>query len=251
MVIGLKCSLSEYFKVDTINIRIRKVKAMQSINKLISGKSGQDGNGIEITGNQDSDPAQFRFHLVQLQGGDCNKGLVGYINTLGIQDAILETIKYLRSEHHDFMMQAMTEYKNGLVEHSEPSTLFKQDGENGFFNTVVARNNSIANSHDSVEIFHSDLPKVSFTTNPETNKKEMIVKDAERSLDNIEIKISKWQGECEQGVQGVVRLLALSSAIERAALALNLTFKGVHNEAKKAMGVSDPTVKNKDLELML
>ncbi|AKO77868.1 hypothetical protein EN12_22455 [Vibrio cholerae] len=209
--------------------------------KFIKAGLGNPNNGITISMPEESNPESFRFHMSKFQG-ESEKGMCGYIEMLGIRDAITETISYMYENHKDFVIKSFTEYNLGMIEGIKtPRNLFSNDDPEDCdaFMTIEAKNTSIKGEFDSVKVSHGG--RVQF--------KDGKVIYPERAIDNLNIKISKWQGDSEYGTQGFIRLNALKNAIERTCSTLNLTFKDMHKNAEIEAGID--VSKGKDSSLSL
>ena len=220
---------------------------MAILNKFIPARVGYEYNGVKISSPDENNPHEFTFKLSNFQGFEFNKGMNGYINMLGIRDAIIDTIKYLKDEHYDFLIESMTAYNKGEIDKASPKALFSdmEDNEFNLLHEVRCEHKMFDQNYDSVAISHSSsISMVKVDDGNGGTKRETVYPS--RSLDNTDIKIRKWQGDCENGVEGMVRLLAIQNGIERAACTLNLTF-GMHQEAAKIMGVTKEKTKESSL----
>ncbi|MEZ9709175.1 hypothetical protein AB4254_10900 [Vibrio breoganii] len=204
---------------------------MSEMRQFIGAEFGDAKNGITITSSDGSDPSQFRFHMTYYQGNDT--GIDAYINVLGIRDAITNTIKFLKSNHKDFLIESMTQYMEGQdITKPSPVALFSEHDEDelNFYHEEVAFNRAVGDLADSVKVSHSSRTEFIKVVGEDGNTtREM--RPGTRSIDNVTLRFQKWQGENENGTEGLVRLLALQNAIERCACALNLTF-GMHKDAE-------------------
>ncbi len=186
------------------------------------------GNEIKISMPKPNEPDGFTFKMHKSQG-DSEKGLGGYIDMLATNDAIIQVIKYMKENHRDFLINSYIKYNNGMTDQASPTALVNVNNadEFNFFETVTSENESIKGNQDSIKINHKA-------------RATRLVPKKTLDLDNLSIKISKWQGDdVELGQEGMLRLISLNNTITRAASSLNLTFKGIHKDAQKIMGEPD------------
>ncbi|MFS1427240.1 hypothetical protein LMH73_008770 [Vibrio splendidus] len=218
------------------------------MNVFIQSDFGSKQNGIKITAPEGSSPDKFRFHMSKVQGDSEEKGMTGYVNMLAIRDSIINTIAYMNENHKDFLIQAMMEINKVKVEQDSPKTLFPHgdDKEMSFFHSETAVNVSQDMSAcDQVTISHASRASMARIPDESGNVVRKMI-PATRDLENTEIKIRKWQGDSENGQEGMMRLLALQTAIERCACSMNLTF-GMHKEAEKIMGINQEKTNDSSL----
>lgn len=177
-------------------------------------------NSINI--HEANNPEKIKFSMTKFQG-DNEEGINGYVDLIAMRESIDMALAFMKKNYRDFTLSTYAKYNMGAHNSEKPAKDLFEDDQYTAHMVVFARNENITNNFDSVKISHTS----SFSRN----------KPREQSVDNLTIKINKWQGDdLEVGEQGFLRLIALKSAIENACFTLNSTFKGLHKQAEKEIG---------------
>jgi hypothetical protein len=182
----------------------------ESIAVIIHGDFAGDDK-LQLSG--DNPFASSSFHI--LGPKHPVSGIEGYQALTGLLDCINSAIKYVYNNNKKIAVSA----KVSMLE-DEPvpvSPLFK----NGEASNIFEARSSIIFDPDTI-VVSKNGPVIS-------------------TMDDIHFNVNCWQGTCNLGIPGFVKIMAMKNTIERALSSINMTHPEFHVESKAICSKFDTT----------
>jgi hypothetical protein len=172
-----------------------------------------------ISDDKSFDACSFHFIVSRTP----ETGMKGYQALVGLLDSINAAIKYTYSNNKNCSIKA----KISMLDDEPvlPSKLFDDDTGKTWFNAP----SSLIAAHDVIEVTRNN--------NAPANSK-----------DHLQFGVKCWEGTCNSGVPGFVRVLAMKGAIERALSSINLSYPEFNQESKKLSAIFDKSMPEKSSE---
>lgn len=142
-------------------------------------------------------------------------GIEGYQAVTGLLDCINSAIKYVYNNNKKFAVRAKVSMLEDKAVSASP--LFK----NGQDSNIFEAKSSIIYDPDTIVVSKKG-PSIS-------------------TMDDIHFSVNCWQGTCNLGIPGFVKIMAMKNTIERALSAINMTYPEFYAESKAICSKFDTT----------